>query len=156
MRFAADLRRESALATSGLVCYSSGASWGGRMEGFMAFDVSKVVSELGEDLIASVGEPLGLDRDLSLKAAHALAANWGKGQDEAVKAAAAETGVGEEVMAAMLGKVVDAGKDKAIDAAKDKAGEAVEAAKVQAMAALEASPVGKAAGGFLGKLFGKK
>lgn len=122
----------------------------------MSFDFSAMAASLGDDVAAKIGEPLGLDRDLSLRVVHSLSANWSKGREGALQATAAETGLGEDVVAAMLAKFTDAAKDQALDVAKDKLGEAADAAKEQAMAALEASPVGKAAGGFLGKLFGRK
>jgi hypothetical protein len=120
----------------------------------MAIDMSKVFAELGEDVAAQCGEPVGLDRDQSVRVAQALARNIGGGKDLAVKATAAETGLTEEVVGAMLGKLVEAGKEKLLE----QSGDAVEGAKAQAMAAIE-NVGGAAAKGMLGKLgglFGKK
>ena len=71
----------------------------------MAIDFSKIVSELGNDLIAQCGEPVGLDRDQSVRVATALGQHMGGGKDLAIKATAADTGLSEEVISAMLGKL---------------------------------------------------
>lgn len=122
----------------------------------MSFDISKVVSQLGDDLIAKTGEPVGLSRDQSLAVARSLAAHFSKGGDEAVKAAAAETGVAEEAVGSMCAKLVEVGKEKLLT--EGPVGQAVDTAKEQAMAALNdaGGQAMKSAGGFLGKLFGKK
>lgn len=120
----------------------------------MAIDMSKIFAELGEDVAAQCGEPVGLDRGQSVRVAQALARNIGGGKDLAVKATAAETGLTEEVVGAMLGKLVEAGKDKLLE----QSGDAIEGAKAQAMAAIE-NVGGAATKGMLGKLgglFGKK
>lgn len=99
-------------------------------------DLSKVISMVGDQTIAEMGAPLGLSKELSLKAANALARNFtGGNKDEAVAAAAKETGVSEEVMNAMAAKLIDTGKDYAVNAAKDQ--------------------LGNAAKGMFGKFFGK-
>jgi hypothetical protein len=87
----------------------------------MNIDLGKIVSMIGAESVAQIGEPLGLDKELSMKAAKALAENFTGDKDEAVKAAAAETGIGQEVLMAMFGKLVDEGKGMAIDAAKEQA-----------------------------------
>src|SRR5262249_44036744 len=112
-------------------------------------DFSKVVSNLGEDLIAKTGEPVGLDKDQSVRVAHALAANWNKGKDGAVEAAAADTGLPTEVVSAMGAKLMDVAKDKLIN--EGPVGEAIDNAKAQATEAAK-----KAVGGLLGGLFGRK
>jgi len=120
----------------------------------MAIDMSKVFAELGEDVAAQCGEPVGLDRNQSVRVAQALARNIGGGKDLAVKATAAETALTEEVVGAMLGKLVEAGKDKVLE----RSGDAIEGARTQAMAAIE-NVGGAATRGMLGKLgglFGKK
>lgn len=122
----------------------------------MAIDIAKILSELGDDLVAQAGEPVGLDRDQSVRVAAALSRNIGGGKDLAVKATAAETGLTEEVISAMLGKLVETGKEKLI--ADGPVGDAIDGAKTQAMAAIE-NVGGAAAKGMLGKLgglFGKK
>lgn len=123
----------------------------------MSFDLSKVLNHLTDELLGDAGEKVGLDRETGVKAGRALIANWSKGQDGAVKAAAAESGIAEEVVAKLADKVVEAGKEKASEMAKEAyensgAAKAVDEAKDKAMAALSATP----AGGFLSKLFGKK
>jgi hypothetical protein len=119
----------------------------------MAIDFSKIVSELGDDLVAQAGEPVGLDRDQSVRVAAALSRNIGGGKDLAVKATAAETGLTEEVISAMLGKLVETGKEKLIE--EGPVGDAIENAKAQAMAAM-GNIGGEATKGIFGKLFGKK
>jgi hypothetical protein len=116
-------------------------------------DISKIISELGEDILAQCGEPVGLDRDQSVRVAQALGRNFGGGKDLAIKATAAETGLTEEVVAAMLGKLMDVAKDKLIE--QGPVGDAIEGAKAQAMAAI-GNVGGDAAKGIFGKLFGRK
>ena len=50
------------------------------------FDLGKIVTTLGEDTIADIGEPLGLSKELSLKAAQSLAENFHGNSDEAIAA----------------------------------------------------------------------
>jgi hypothetical protein len=114
----------------------------------MAFDMSKVVSQLGEDVIGSCGEPLGLEKDQSVRVARALAAHFNLGGEEAVKAAAADTGLSTEVVGSMSKKLMDAGKDYALK--ESGVADAVEKAKADAMAAAQ-----NQAKGLFGKLFGK-
>ncbi len=87
----------------------------------MNVDLGKVITLVGEQAITEMGEPLGLDKELSLRAAKALANNFTGDKDAAIKAAAAETGLGKDVLEAMLTKLVDVAKDKAVDAVKDQA-----------------------------------
>lgn len=88
-------------------------------------DLGKVVTMVGETTIAEIGEPLGLSPELSMKAARSLAENFtGGNRDEAVKAAAAETGITEECLNAMLAKLIDRGKDMAVEAASAQLGDA--------------------------------
>lgn len=98
-------------------------------------DLSKVISTVGAEAIGEIGEPLGLSKELSLKAATALANNFHGNKDDAINAAAAETGIGKEVLEAMLVKLIDTGKDMAVDAVKE-----------QGMAAAK---------GMFGKFFGR-
>jgi hypothetical protein len=87
----------------------------------MNIDLSSVVSKLGEGAVTEIGDTLGLDAELSMKAARALAENFTGDSDEAIKAAANETGIGQEVLEKMLGKLVDTGKEMAVDAVKEQA-----------------------------------
>jgi hypothetical protein len=105
------------------------------MEAWMLIDLTKVVGMVGEQTIAEIGEPLGLSKEQSVKAANALARNFtGANKDEAVAAAAAETGITQEVMNTMAAKLIDRGKDFAVEAAKGE--------------------LGKQAKGLFGKFFG--
>lgn len=122
----------------------------------MAIDISKILSSLGEDLVAQAGEPVGLDRDQSVRVAKALSAHIGGGKDLAIKAAAADTGLTEDVISAMLGKLVETGKEKLLK--ESPVGDAIDGAKDQAMAAL-GNIGGEATKGLFGKIggmFGKK
>jgi hypothetical protein len=122
----------------------------------MSFDMSAVVSELGDEMIAQVGEPLGLDQDQSVRVAHALAARAGLGNQETIRAVAEDTGLDEEVVAAMSKKLLEEGGKRLMD--ETGASAAIDDAKQQALAALTAAGAGAAknAGGFLGGLFGRK
>ena len=122
----------------------------------MNLDMSKIISDIGDDLIAEAGEPLGLDHDQSVRVAHALAAHIGMGGEEAIKQAAADTGLDEEVIAAMLPKLIEAGKEKLL--AEGPVADAIDSAKEQAMSALGSvgGAAAKSAGGMLGTLFGRK
>jgi len=122
----------------------------------MSFDMSKVVAELGDEVIAKAGEPIGLNKDQSVRVAHALAARAGMGGEEMIKAVAADTGLDEEVVAAMAKKLVEAGTEKLMN--ETPIGAAVDNAKQEALAALTAAGSGAAknAGGFLSSLFGRK
>jgi hypothetical protein len=71
-----------------------------------------------------MGEPLGLSKEQSIKAARALAENFTGNKDQAVEAAAKETGIGKEVLSAMIVKLLDNAKDQAVDAMKDQATQA--------------------------------
>ena len=75
---------------------------------------------LGENTIADIGEPLGLDRELSIKAAKSLAKNFHGNKDEAI-AAAEEAGIGKDVLEAMITKLLDEARSQAVSAVKDQA-----------------------------------
>ena len=98
-------------------------------------DLGQIVSSLGEQTVAEIGEPLGLSKEQSVKAARALAENFTGNKDDAVNAAAKETGIGKEVLSAMIVKLLDNAKDQAVDAMKE-----------QGMAAAK---------GMFGKFFGR-
>jgi hypothetical protein len=119
----------------------------------MAIDISKILSSLGDDLVAQAGEPVGLDKDQSVRVARALGQHIGGGQDAAIKAAATDTGLTEDVISSMLSKLVETGKEKLLS--EGVVGDAIEGAKNQAMAAV-GNIGGDAAKGIFGKLFGKK
>mgnify|MGYP000973369938 CR=1 FL=1 len=121
----------------------------------MSFDMSKVFSALGEELIAQAGEPVGLDKDQSVRVAKALAAHVNKGDAEAVKAAAADTGLSEDAVASMMKKLAETAKEKIMDEAG--VNKAIDDAKAQAQAAAvnAGKDAMKNAGGMLGKLFGR-
>lgn len=84
-------------------------------------DLGKIVTKLGENTIADIGEPLGLSRELSIKAATSLAKNFHGDKDEAIAAAAAETGIGKDVLEAMITKLAEEARVKAMGAVKDQA-----------------------------------
>ncbi|MBL8558598.1 MAG: hypothetical protein JNM47_07755 [Hyphomonadaceae bacterium] len=119
----------------------------------MAIDISKILSSLGDDLVAQAGEPVGLDKDTSVRVAKALSQHIGGGKDLAIKAAAADTGLTEEVISQMLGKLIDTGKEKLMNDSGVTG--AIDDAKAQAMGAIGAIG-GEATKGIFGKLFGKK
>ncbi len=122
----------------------------------MSFDLSKVVSALGEEALGKAGEPAGLDKAQSVRVAKALAAHAGLGNGEMIKAAAADTGLDEEVVAAMTKRLLEVGAEKLMK--ETPIGAAVDNAKQDAMAALSnvGGDAAKQAGGFLKGLFGKK
>jgi hypothetical protein len=122
----------------------------------MAFEISRVVETLGEEVIGRCGEPVGLNEDQSVRVARALAAHAGLGREEMIKAAAADTGLDEEVVAAMTRKLVEEGGKHLMDASGATA--AIDNAKEQAMAAMSnaGGEAAKQAGGLIGKLFGRK
>lgn len=122
----------------------------------MSFDLSAVVRELGDEAIAKAGEPLGLSKEQSVRVAHALAAHAGLGNEETIRAVAQDTGLDEEVVAAMAKKLIETGAEKLMN--ETPVGAAVDNAKQEAMAALTAAGAGAAknAGGFLSGLFGRK
>lgn len=122
----------------------------------MSFDVSQVVTQLGEEAVGQCGEPLGLSKDQSNRVARALAAHMGLGQEEAIRRAAADTGLDEEVVAAMLKKLGETARDKVME--ESGINNAIDGAKDQAMAALSDAGAGavKNAGGMLGRLFGRR
>lgn len=84
-------------------------------------DLGKIVTTLGENTIADIGEPLGLSRELSIKAATSLAKNFHGDKDAAIAAAAAETGIGKDVLEAMITKLAEEARAKAMSAVKDQA-----------------------------------
>ena len=110
----------------------------------MAIDFGKVVSSLGDEAIGKCGEPLGLSAEQSVRVARALAAHFNLGGEEAVKAAAADTGLSTEVVSSMSKKLVETGKDKVME--ESGANAAIENAKNEAV---------NQAKGMFGKLFGK-
>ena len=90
----------------------------------MIVDLSKIVASLGEQTIAEIGEPLGLSSDQSMRAATALAENFTGNKDQAISAAAKETGLGKEVLEAMIVKLLDSAKDAGVDYMKEQATQA--------------------------------
>ncbi len=122
----------------------------------MSFDISKVVEALGEEAIGQIGDPIGLDKDQSVRVARALAAHSGLGNQQMVQAAAADTGLDEEVVAAMGKKLVEEGRDQLMEATG--VNTAIDNAKQDAMAALGnvGGDAARNAGGLLGKLFGRR
>jgi uncharacterized protein YidB (DUF937 family) len=94
------------------------------MESSMNIDLGQIVSSLGEEAIAQMGEPLGLDKELSVKAARSLAENFTGNKDKAIEAASKETGIGREILTSMIEKLVESAKDKAMDHVKDQASQA--------------------------------
>lgn len=122
----------------------------------MGLEIAKIVEALGEEALGKAGEPAGLDKPQSVRVAKALAAHAGLGNAEMVKAAAADTGLNEEVVAAMTKRVVEVGAEKLMQ--DTPIGGAVESMKDSAMAALTGAggDAAKQAGGLLRGLFGKK
>lgn len=122
----------------------------------MSFDISALVSALGDEAIAKCGEPVGLDKEQSVRVAHALAAHAGLGDEEMVRAVAADTGLEEEVVAAMLKRLAETAAEKLMS--ETPVGAAVDGAKQHAMAAMNTAGAEamKNASGFLGSLFGRK
>ena len=84
-------------------------------------DLGKIVTTLGENTIADIGEPLGLDRELSIKAATSLVKNFHGDKDEAIAAAVAETGIGKDVLEAMITKLLEEARTQAMGAVKEQA-----------------------------------
>jgi len=122
----------------------------------MAIDISKILSSLGDDLVAQAGEPLGLDKDTSVRVAAVLSQHIGGGKDLAIKATAADTGLTEDVVSSMLNKLIETGKEKLMN--DSGVAGAIDDAKAQAIAAV-GSIGGEATKGLMGKiggLFGKK
>jgi uncharacterized protein with von Willebrand factor type A (vWA) domain len=115
----------------------------------MAIEFGKIIEILGEKAVGEVGAPLGLNEEQSVKLARSLAANIGAGNDLAIKGAAAETGIPEDVVKAMLDKLYETGKEKIL--ADTGIAQQAEQMKDQAIEAAKS-----AAGGFLGRLFGRK
>jgi hypothetical protein len=118
----------------------------------MGLDVSKILSELGDDMAARCGGQVGLNHDQSVRVAHALSAHIGRGREEAVRAAAADAGLGEEVVASMLNKLIEEGGKKLME--DSPVGDAIQSAKAAAGDAMA-----NAAGGMFGKIggmFGRK
>lgn len=122
----------------------------------MSLDISQVVSELGDEAVAKAGEPLGLDKDKSVRVGRALAAHAGMGNQEMIAAAAADTGLSNEVVASMLKKLIETGGKQLMEATGVSG--AIDSAKENAMAALNTAgnDAVKSAGGFLSGLFGRK
>lgn len=122
----------------------------------MSLDIAQVVSTLGEDAIGKAGEPVGLNKDQSVRVARSLAAHVGMGNKEMIAAVAADTGLSTEVVSAVLKKLIETGGKQAMDSLGVNA--AIDNAKKDAMAALDSAggDAVKRAGGFLSGLFGKK
>jgi hypothetical protein len=122
----------------------------------MSFDLSKVVEQLGDGFVAQVGEPLGLSGDQSKRVAHSLGQHFSSNREQTIQAAAADTGIEEEVVGAMLGNLVEAGKERLLESAP--VAEAIDGVKGQANAAMAAmgDQAMRGAGGLLGGLFGRK
>ena len=78
----------------------------------MSIDFSRIVTALGEEALGKAGEPAGLDKAQSVRVAHALAAHAGLGNEQMLAAAAADTGLDEEVIAAMSKRLVEVGAEK--------------------------------------------
>src|SRR5882672_4203344 len=119
-------------------------------------DFSKIVSQIGDDMIGKTGEPLGLSKEQAVRVAQALGQHFSAGKDQAVKLAATDAGLTEEVTASMCNKLIEVGKDKLLN--EGPVGDAINSMKSQAMGAASAAggEAMKSATGFLGKLFGKK
>jgi hypothetical protein len=115
----------------------------------MGFELSKVVEDLGAEALAKAGEPVGLDKEQSVRLAKALAAHAGLGNKDMIAAAAADTGIDEEVVAAMAKRLIEVGGEKLMQ--ETPIGAAVDTMKENAMAAMT-----NAGGGFLKGLFGRK
>lgn len=90
----------------------------------LPIDLGKIVTQLGENTIADIGAPLGLTPELSMKAARALAENFHGNTDEAIEAAAKETGIGKEVLEAMVSNLAEEARSKAVDHVKEQAASA--------------------------------
>ena len=84
-------------------------------------DLGRIVTTLGENTNTDVGEPLGLDRELSVKAAESLATHFHGSKDEAIAAAAEETGIGKDVLEEMITKLLEEARAQAMGAVKDQA-----------------------------------
>ena len=122
----------------------------------MSFDLSKVVEQLGDGMIEQIGEPLGLNGDQSKRVARALGSRFSSNREQTIQAAAADTGLDEEVVGSMLNKLVDEGKQRVLESGP--VADAIAGAKNQAQDAMAAmgGEAMKSAGGLLGGLFGKK
>ena len=120
------------------------------------FDLSKVVEDLGDGFIAQLGEPLGLSGDQAKRVAQALGSRFSSNREQTIQAAAADTGLDEEVVGSMLNKLVEAGKERLLESGP--VADAIDGVKGQAQDALAAfgGEAAKSAGGLLGGLFGKK
>lgn len=115
----------------------------------MALNFENIVAFLGEKAVGEIGAPLGLNADQSLRLASTLARTAGAGPELAVKGAAAETGIPEDVVKAMLDKLFETGKQKVLE-------ETGIAQQADALRDQAVDSVKQAAGGFLGRLFGRK
>ena len=118
----------------------------------MSFDISAVVTALGDEAIGKAGEPLGQEKEQSVRVAHALAAHAGLGDEDMKRAVADDTGLSEEVVAAMLKRLGEMAAEKLKN--ETPVGAAVEAAKQQAMAAVGDASAAALRG--LGGLVGRK
>lgn len=84
-------------------------------------DLGKIVTTPGENTIADVGEPLGLNRALSVKGAKSLATHFHGNKDAIIAAAAEETGIGKDVLETMITKLLEEARTQAMGAVKDQA-----------------------------------
>jgi len=123
----------------------------------MTLDLSKVLSSVGDEAIARAGDQVGLDRDQSIRVVKALSARMGAGREAAIAGAAEEAGLGQEVVAALMGKVTEIAAEKALS--EGPIGDALgqfKAPAAEAASGLLGDGVAKQAGGFMSKMFGRK
>jgi Mn-containing catalase len=122
----------------------------------MSFDLSKVVEQMGDGMIEQIGSPLGLNADQSKRVARALGQRFSSNREQTIQAAAADTGLDEEVVGSMLNKLVDEGKQRVLESGP--VADAISGAKTQAQDAMAAmgGEAMKSASGLLGGFFGKK
>jgi hypothetical protein len=123
----------------------------------MSLDLSQAFRALGDEAIAKIGDQIGLDREQSVRVAQALAARASQGREAAVAGAAEETGLGQEVVAAMFGKLAETAAEKALsDSPIGNALGAFKAPLAEAGAGVIGEGAAKGAGGLMSKLFGRK
>lgn len=102
----------------------------------MNIDLNAIVSTIGEDNIAKIAGPLGLDKDKAMQIVQSLAANFSGDRQAAVDGAHAQTGVDHDTLHAVFEQVMAHGGNDAV-------------------AAIAQQAEG-AAKGFFGKIFGAK
>ncbi|NWG53776.1 MAG: hypothetical protein HXY28_08670 [Hydrogenophilaceae bacterium] len=123
----------------------------------MSLDLSQAFRALGDEAIAKIGDQVGLDREQSMRVAEALASRVGQGREAAVAAAAEETGLAQEVVAAMFGKLAETAAEKALsDSPVGNALGAFKAPVAEGVAGVVGEGAAKGAGGLMSKLFGRK